>query len=76
VDIQLNWTALHIPLFVRWVWRIRIYTKYQAYWNCKMLWNGNGCGKPKVMRISRQPSPVQMTDQKQLKYLKFSNCLV
>jgi hypothetical protein len=32
--------------------------------------------KAKVMRISRQPSPVQMTDQKQLKYLKFSNRLV
>jgi len=32
--------------------------------------------KAKVMRISRQPSPAQMTDQKQLKYLKFSSCLV
>jgi hypothetical protein len=33
-----------------------------------MLWNGNECGKKtKVMRISRQPSPVKITiDQKQL----------
>ena len=31
-----------------------------------MLWNGNECGKTKVMRISRQPSPIQiMLDQKQ-----------
>jgi hypothetical protein len=32
-----------------------------------MLWNGNKCGKTKVMRISRQPFPVKlMIDQKQL----------
>jgi len=32
-----------------------------------MLWNGNECGKNKVMRISRQPFPVKiMIDQKQL----------
>ena len=32
-----------------------------------MLWNGNKCGKRKVMRISRQPSPVKvMINQKQL----------
>jgi hypothetical protein len=32
-----------------------------------MLWNGNECGKTKVMRISRQSSPVKiMIDQKQL----------
>jgi hypothetical protein len=32
-----------------------------------MLWNGNECGKTKVMRISRQPFPVKITtDQKLL----------
>ena len=32
-----------------------------------MLWNGNECGKNKVMRISRKPSPVKiMINQKQL----------
>jgi hypothetical protein len=32
-----------------------------------MLWNGNECGKNKVMRISRQTFPVRiMIDQKQL----------
>jgi len=32
-----------------------------------MLWNGNECGKTKVMRISRQRFPVKiMIDQKQL----------
>jgi len=32
-----------------------------------MLWNGNECGKTKVMRISRQPLPVKIIiDQKQL----------
>jgi len=32
-----------------------------------MLWNGNECGKNKIMRISRQPFPVKiMIDQKQL----------
>jgi len=32
-----------------------------------MLWRGNECGKTKVMRISRQPSPVTIIiDQKQL----------
>jgi hypothetical protein len=32
-----------------------------------MLWNGNECGKNKVMRISKQPLPVKiMIDQKQL----------
>jgi hypothetical protein len=32
-----------------------------------MLWNGNECGKTKLMRISRQPSPVKIKiDQKQL----------
>jgi len=32
-----------------------------------MLWNGNECGKTKVIRISRQPLTVKiMTDQKQL----------
>jgi hypothetical protein len=32
-----------------------------------MLWNGNECGKTKVMRISRQPFPVKiMIEQKQL----------
>jgi hypothetical protein len=27
-----------------------------------MLWNGNECGKNKVMRISRQPLPVKIND--------------
>jgi len=32
-----------------------------------MLWNGNECGKNRVLRISRQPFPVKiMIDQKQL----------
>jgi len=32
-----------------------------------MLWHGNECGKNKIMRISRQPSPVTiMIEQKQL----------
>jgi len=32
-----------------------------------MLWNGNECGKIKVMRISRQQLPVKiMIEQKQL----------
>jgi hypothetical protein len=32
-----------------------------------MLWNGNGCGKTKLMRISRQPTPVKiMIDQRQI----------
>jgi len=32
-----------------------------------MLWNGNECGKTKVMRISRQQFPAKiMIDQKQL----------
>jgi hypothetical protein len=32
-----------------------------------MLWNGNECGKAKVMRISRQTFPVKITiDQKRL----------
>ena len=76
LDIQLNWRALHMSLFVHWVRRLRIYTTYQAYWNWKMLCYGNGCGKAKVMRISRQSYPVQTKYRKQLKYLKFSNCLV
>jgi hypothetical protein len=25
-----------------------------------MLWNGNECGKNKIMRISRQPFPVKI----------------
>ena len=40
-----------------------------------MLWNGNICGKPRLMRISRQPPPVQMTDQKQLDNVKYFNYL-
>jgi hypothetical protein len=36
-----------------------------------MLWNGNKCGKTKVMRISRQPFPVKiMIDQKQLENME------
>jgi len=32
-----------------------------------LLWHGDECGKTKVMRISRQPSPVTiMIDQRQL----------
>jgi hypothetical protein len=34
-------------------------------------------GKPNVIRISRQPSPVQiMIDQKQLENVEYFNCLV
>ena len=37
-----------------------------------MLWNGNQCGKTKVMRISRQPSQVHMlASQKQLKNVEY-----
>ena len=40
-----------------------------------MLWNGNGCGKTKVMRISRQPFQLQsMLDQKQLENGEYFNC--
>ena len=36
-----------------------------------MLWLGNECGKTKVMRISRQPSPVTvMIDHKQMGNVK------
>jgi hypothetical protein len=32
-----------------------------------MLWNGNECGKNKLMRISKQPFPAKiMIDQKLL----------
>jgi hypothetical protein len=44
---------------------------------------GRRCGmemnveETRVMRISRQPSPIQiMIDQKQLKSVKYFNCLV
>jgi len=37
-----------------------------------MLWNGNECGKTKLMRISRQPSPVKiMIDEKQLENVEY-----
>jgi hypothetical protein len=40
------------------------------------LWNGNECGKTKVMKISRQPSTVQiMTDQNQLEIIEYFNYL-
>jgi hypothetical protein len=38
--------------------------------------NGNECGKTKVMRISRQPSPIKiMIDQKQLENVEYFNYL-
>ena len=41
-----------------------------------MPWNGNKCGKTMVIRISRQPSPIQiMLDQKQLKNVEYFNYL-
>jgi hypothetical protein len=41
-----------------------------------MLWNGNECGKTKVMRLSRQTSPIKiMIDQKQLENLEYFNYL-
>jgi len=41
-----------------------------------MLWNGNECGKTKVMRISTQPSPTQiMTDEKQSENVEYVNYL-
>jgi len=41
-----------------------------------MMWNGNACGKTKVMRISRQPSPLRfMIDEKQLDNMEYFNCL-
>jgi hypothetical protein len=41
-----------------------------------MLWNGNEFGKFKVMRISRQPSPVRnMIDEKQLDSVEHFNCI-
>jgi hypothetical protein len=40
-----------------------------------MLWNGNECGRTKVMSISKQPSPIQnVIDKKQLgnvEYFKY-----
>jgi hypothetical protein len=40
------------------------------------LWNGNKCGKAKVMRISRQPSPEQTKiDQKQPENVEYFNYL-
>jgi hypothetical protein len=39
-----------------------------------MLWNGNECGKNLVMRISRQPSPIQiLIDQRQPKNVEYFN---
>jgi hypothetical protein len=41
-----------------------------------MLWDENECGKPKVIRISRQPSPVQvMINQNQGENVEYFNCL-
>ena len=37
-----------------------------------MLWQGNNSGETKVMRISRQPSPVSsMIDHKQLENVEY-----
>jgi hypothetical protein len=42
-----------------------------------MMWNGYECGKSKVIRISRQPSPVQfMMDQKQLENVEYFGSIV
>jgi hypothetical protein len=39
-----------------------------------MLWNGNECGKTKVMRISREPSSSQfMTEQRELENVEYFN---
>ena len=43
-----------------WLRERRYYTVRQTNWNWKTLWNGNKCGKNKVMRISRQPPPIQI----------------
>jgi hypothetical protein len=41
-----------------------------------VLWNGNECGKNKVMRLSRQVSPAQVTIvQKQLENVEYLNYL-
>jgi hypothetical protein len=41
-----------------------------------VLWNGNECGKTKVMRILMQPFPVGIVvDQKQLENVKHFNYL-
>ena len=41
-----------------------------------MLWNRNECGKTKVMRITKQPSPIQiMLDQKQPENVEYFSCL-
>jgi hypothetical protein len=41
-----------------------------------MLWNGNECGKTKVMRISRHPFQIQIViDQKQPKNVEYFNYL-
>ena len=41
-----------------------------------MLWNGNKCGKTKVMRISMQPSPTQiMINQKQSENVEYVSYL-
>jgi hypothetical protein len=42
-----------------------------------MLWNGNECGKTKAMRISRQPSLIQIRkDEKQQEDVNISAVLV
>ena len=42
----------------------------------KMPWNGNEYGKNKVIRLSRQPSPVQIViDQKQLENVEYCKYL-
>jgi hypothetical protein len=47
-------------------------TVLQCIIDCKMIWNGNWCGKTKVMGIPRQQSPIQiMIDKNQLENVEY-----
>jgi hypothetical protein len=42
-----------------------------------MLWDGDECGRTKVMRISREPSSLQVViEQKQMDNVKYFNYLL
>jgi hypothetical protein len=47
-----------------WLRKKRFYRAWlRDSWNWEILWNGNECGKNKVMRISSQPSPIQIMNE-------------
>ena len=64
--------TLYYLLRKRWYYRAWLIDEMKL----KILWNGNECGKTKVMRIWRKPSPIQiMTDQTQLHNVVYLNYL-